>query len=234
MSTPVRPLNFVDHGKVKIKSTRHFPHVANQQIVPLIVHEFASAAAEMPVVFVKNAETGEFTPVAILGFETGENLFYGETWQGSYVPAIVMHHPFALMPTKEDTENLQLVILETDEVLNGTDGEALFTESGEESIYLETRKNALGKYFENTHVTKSFVNFLTEHDLLVEQALNLELNGQKRQLSGVYLINEGKLNALSDDDFLTAKKRGFLSPIYAHLFSVQQLHNLARLKSIKS
>ncbi|NMP30279.1 SapC family protein [Thalassotalea sp. M1531] len=234
MSAPARPLNFVDHGKVKIKPSRHFPHVENEQIVPLIVHEFASAAAEMPVVFVKNAETGEFTPVAIMGFETGENVFHGETWRGSYVPAVVMHHPFALMPSKEDPEQLQLILIETDEVLNGTEGEALFTESGEESKYLASRKEALGKYFEHTHVTKSFVNFLTEKDLLVEQTLNLEINGQKRQLSGVYLINESKLNALSDEDFLTLRKRGFLSPIYAHFFSIQQLSNLARLKSTKA
>ncbi|WP_448211859.1 SapC family protein [Colwellia sp. MEBiC06753] len=231
MSAPARPLNFVDHGKVKIKPSRHFPHVEKEQIVPLIVHEFASAAAEMPVVFVKNADTGEFTPVAIMGFEAGENLFYGETWRASYVPAVVMHHPFALMPSKEDPENLQMIVIETDEVLNGTEGEALFKEDGSETAYLEQRKNALGKYFEHSHVTKAFVNFLKEKDLLVEQTLNLELNGQKRQLSGVYLIHEGKLNELSDQDFLDMKKRGYLSPIYAHLLSVQQLNNLARLKA---
>ena len=234
MSAPVRPLNFVDHGKVKIQPSRHFPHVEKEQIVPLIVHEFASAAAEMPVVFVKNSETQEFTPVAVLGFEQGENLFYGEKWQASYVPAVVMHHPFALMPSQEDAEQMQLVILETDQVLNGTEGEALFTETGEETKYLEQRKNALGKYFENTFITKGFVNFLVEKELLSEQTLNLEINGQKRQLSGVHVVNEQKLNALSDEDFLTMKKRGFLSPIYAHLMSMQQLNNLARLKNTKA
>ena len=233
MAASARPLNFVDHGKVKIKPSRHFAHVEKEQIVPLIVHEFASAAAEMPVVFVKNSETGEFTPVAVLGFEQGENVFYGDSWKGSYVPAVIMHHPFALMPMQEQEEQMQLVILETDEVLNGTEGEALFNEAGEETKYLEQRKNALGKYFENTFVTKGFVNFLVEKELLAAQTLNIELNGQKRQLSGVYIIDERKLNDLSDEDFLAMKKRGYLSPIYAHLFSMQQLNNLARLKANK-
>lgn len=231
MPAPIRPLNFVDHGKVKINPSRHFAHVENEQIVPLIVHEFASTAAEMPIVFVKNPETGEFTPVAVLGFEKGENLFYGQTWRGSYIPAVIMHHPFALMPAQDDPEQMQLIISETDEVLNGTEGEALFEESGEETAYLEQRKNALGKYFENTFVTKGFVNFLVEKALLVEQTLNLEINGQKRQLSGIHLIDEKKLNALSDEDFLAMKKRGYLSPIYAHLLSMQQFNQLAKLKN---
>ncbi|WP_448553379.1 SapC family protein [Thalassotalea montiporae] len=231
MPAPVRPLNAVDHGKVKINPSRHFAHVEKEQIVPLIVHEFASTAAEMPIVFVKNSETGEFTPVAILGFEQGENLFYGQQWLASYVPAVIMHHPFALMPAQDNPEQMQLVISETDEVLNGTEGEALFNEAGEETQYLEQRKNALGKYFENTFITKGFVNFLVEKALIVEQTLNLEVNGQKRQLNGIHLIDEKKLNALPDEDFLEMKKRGYLSPIYAHLLSMQQFNNLAKLKN---
>ena len=70
-----------------------------------------------------------------------------------------------------------------------------------------------------------------EKALLVEQTLNLEINGQKRQLSGIHLIDEKKLNALSDEDFLAMKKRGYLSPIYAHLLSMQQFNQLAKLKN---
>lgn len=233
MSAAVRPLNFVDHGNVKIKPSRHFPHVAKEQIVPLVVHEFANASGEMPVVFVKNSDNGEFTPVAVLGFEQGENVFFGDTWRGSYVPAVITHRPFALMPTPEDASQMQLMVQQTDELMANSEGEALFTEDGSETPYLEKRKNALGKYLEHTHITKAFVDFLAEHELLVEQTLNLEFDGQKRQLSGVYLVSEAKLNELSDEVFLNMRKRGYLSAVYAHLMSMQQLNNLARLKSSK-
>ncbi len=234
MSAPARPLNFVDHGQIKINPTRHFPHVESQQIVPLVIHEFSSAGAEMPVVFVKNAETGSFQPVAIMGFQEGENLFYGEPkWHGHYVPAAIMHHPFALMPSKEDKNNLQVILIETDEVMSGTEGEALFNEDGTESKYLEQRKDALGKYYENMHITTAFVKLLQDKDLLLERTLNIDINDQKRQLSGLYLIDEKKFNALSDEDFSEIRKRGYLSPIYAHLLSVHQLNKLAELKKSK-
>ena len=234
MSAPARPLNFIDHGTVKINPTRHFPHVEQQQIVPLIVQEFSTVAAEMPVVFVKNAETGSFQPVAILGFEAGENLFYGDPkWRGQYVPASIMHHPFALMPSKDDANNLQVIIIETDTVMNGKEGEALFKEDGSETEYLEQRKNALGKYYENMHITTAFVNYLQEKNLLVEQTLNIDINDQKRQLSGLYLVDEKKLNALSDEDFIDLRKRGYLPAIYAHMLSIHQLNTLASLKTSK-
>jgi SapC len=234
MSAPARPLNFIDHGKVKIKDSRHFPHVEGQQIVPLIIHEFSSVGAEMPVVFVKNAETGTFQPVAIMGFEEGENLFYGDpNWRGHYIPAVVMHHPFALMPSKEDKDNLQMILIETDKVMSETEGEALFNDDGSESDYLEKRKNALGKYYENMHVTSAFVQMLQDKDLLVERTLNIDINDQKRQLSGLYLVDEKKLNALSDEEFCEIRKRGYLSAIYAHMLSVHQLSKLASLKTSK-
>lgn len=231
MSAPARPLNFVEHGKVKIKSSRHFPHVKNEQIVPVVAHEFANVGAEMPVVFVKNSETGEFTAVAMMGFEQGENVFYGETWKGAYVPAVITHRPFALMPSQNDPETLQLILVEDEEIMKNTEGEALFTEDGKETKYLEQRKNAIGKYFEHTQVTKAFIQYLVAKELLVEQTLNLDLNGQKRQVNGVYQVSEAKLNELSDEEFINLRKRGFLPAIYAHLISMQQLNNLARLKT---
>ncbi|MFD2165211.1 SapC family protein [Thalassotalea euphylliae] len=232
MSAPVRPLNAIDHGKIKLPKTRHFPHVSDQQIVPLIVHEFSNASAEMPIVFVKNSETGEFQSVAVLGFEEGENLFVGEeTWKGGYVPAVVTHYPLALMPSPENPEDMQVLLIEDDVIMNNQEGEAVFDEEGKETPFMENRKNAIGKYFENMHVTKAFTRFLAEKELLVEQTLNIQLGEQKRQLSGVYLVDERKLNALSDEDFIDMKKRGYLSPIYAHMLSVHQLNNLARMKA---
>lgn len=232
MTAPARPLNFIDHGKVKINVTRHFPQVKDQQVLPLIVHEFSKVAAEMPIVFVKNAETGEFQPVAITGFEAGENLLYGEPkWLGSYVPAAVMHHPFALLPTKEDPDNLQVIIIETDEVMNGTEGEALFDAEGNETEYMKSRKDAIGTYYEYMHITKAFVDFINEKGLLTEQTLSVDVNGQKRQLSGLHLVDEKKLNSLPDEDFIEMKKRGYLSAIYSHMQSIHQLNILALLKA---
>ena len=234
MSVKVSPLNYADHGHLKIKAINNYEHVNAQQVLPVVVHEFSAAAAEMPVVFVKNAETGEFQSVAILGFKPGENLFYNENkWQGTYIPAYATHHPFALIPSENDENQLRVAFSESSLLVSEKEGNALFDDKGNETEYMENRKKALGNYYENTHVTKVFTKVLTDMALLVEQSLSLELNGEKMNISGVYLINETKLNELSDVNFLELRKKGFLSPIYSHMGSLRQLKNLAQLKTAK-
>jgi len=232
MSLKNSPLNYTEHGKVKIKSSNNYQHVNSQQVVPLIVHEFSQASAEMPVVFVKNSESGQFQPVAILGFKSGENLFVQqEKWLSDYVPAYVTHHPFALMPSADDETKLQIIMSESSSLVTESEGNALFDEQGNETEYLQKRKNALGNYYENMQVSQAFVNFLSEKELLQQRTLTIELNGEKLNLTGLYLVDEKALNALSDEDFLILRKRGYLGALYAHLGSLHQLKRLADLKT---
>ncbi len=233
MSIKVTPLNYTDHGHLKVKENKTFAHVNKQQVLPLLVHEFSIAGAEMPVVFVKNTKTGEFQAVAIMGFKSGENVFYDQQqWRGSYVPAYATHHPFALAPTEQDPNQLQVVITESSELVSDDAGEALFDQQGKETEYLQNRKTVLGTYYENMQVTQAFTKILQDHQLLQEQSLTIDLNGEKIALNGLYLVDEKALNALSDEDYLGLRKKGFLPSIYAHLGSLHQLKQLAKLKSL--
>lgn len=233
MNSSIRPVSFEQHGQTKISNTTNYDHSKGQQIVPLVAHEFAIASAEMPIVFVKNADTGEFQPVALLGFEQGDNVFFKDgKWLGRYVPALITHHPFALLPSQNDANQLQLIIKEDSPVVNTTEGQLLFDALGNESEYMEKRKNALGQYFEHTHITKIFVKHLVDHDLLTQQDLTLTLNGEQIAINGVYLVDEKKLNELSSDAFIALREKGVLSPIYSHLNSLHQLSNIARLKTL--
>jgi len=234
MTSAIRTLSYENHNQIKIKHSNDYQHAKDQQVVPLIVHEFARASAEMPIVFVKNAETGEFQAVALLGLSQNENLFYSEKeWLSSYLPALVSHHPFALMPTQNDASQLQMVIKEDSHLVSKTEGDALFDDEGNETEYLEKRKNALGQYFENSQITHAFTKQLSDMSLLSQQNLSLELNGEKIAINGVYLVDEKVLNSMSEEDFLELRKRGFLAPIYNHLGSLHQLSRLAKLKSTK-
>lgn len=234
MTSAIRTLSYENHNQIKIKHSSDFQHAKDQQVVPLIVHEFARASAEMPIVFVKNAETGEFQSVALLGLSPNENLFYSESsWLSTYLPALISHHPFALMPTQNDETQLQMVIKEDSHVVSKTEGDALFDSEGNETEYLEKRKNSLGQYFEHTHLTKLFIKQLSDKSLLSQQNLSLTLNGEKIEINGVYLVDEKALNALSNEDFLELRTKGFLGPIYNHLGSLHQLSRLAKLKAAK-
>ncbi len=75
MTTSISPLNAELHKNLKIQSKHHYPHTKGQNVLPILVHEFAEASAEIPVVFVKNAETGQFQPVVVLGFEPAKICF---------------------------------------------------------------------------------------------------------------------------------------------------------------
>jgi hypothetical protein len=232
MSTTFKPVNYTEHGHLKIQEIRNFPHVANEQIIPLVVHEFSAIASQMPIVFVKNKDTGEFQPVAILGFQQGENVFQRDDgWQSVYVPAVITHHPFALMPVQDQENQYQLMMIEPNNVTNETRGEALFDENGVETPYLVKRKEALGRYYENTLITQEFCRTLQQFELFTPQSLTLNYNGQQMKIDGLFLVDEQKLNQLPDDNFIALRKRGYIASIYAHLGSVHQLYNVARLKA---
>jgi len=234
MTSAIRTLSYENHNQIKIIDSNDYQHAKDQQVVPLIVHEFARASSEMPIVFVKNAETGEFQAVALLGLSQNENLFYSEDkWLSPYLPALITHHPFALMPSQNDENQLQMVLKEDSHLVSKTDGEVLFDDDGNETEYLTKRKNALGHYFESSHVTKAFTKQLSDKSLLSQQNLSLDLNGEKIAINGVYLVDEKALNSLSDEDFLELRKKGYLAPIYSHLSSLHQLSRLAKLKSEK-
>jgi hypothetical protein len=235
MPTTFKPVNNTDHGHLKIKEKRNFPHVAEEQIVPLVVHEFSAIASQMPIVFVKNKDTEEFQPVAILGFRQGENVFQStDGWQSVYIPAVITHHPFALMPVADQENQYQLVMIEPNSATNDVAGEALFDENGVETPYLLKRKEALGRYYENTLITQEFCRTLQKYNLFSPQSLSLDYNGQQMKIDGLYLVDEQQLNQLPDEDFLILRKRGYLAPIYAHLGSVHQLYNVARLKALQA
>jgi len=234
MTSAIQAINYANHSQVKIKSTRDYQHAKGQQVVPLIIHEFSRASGEMPIVFVKNAQTGEFQSVALLGLTTNENLFYSkDKWLSSYLPALITHHPFALVPTQNDENQLQVVIKEDSHLVSNEEGDALFDDEGNETEYMEKRKNALGQYYENSQTTKAFIDFLVEKSLLSEQNLSMKLNGENIGINGVYLVDEKALSTLSDKDFLILRQRGYLAPIYNHLSSLHQLSSLAKLKSEK-
>ncbi|MDP2559533.1 SapC family protein [Psychrobium sp. 1_MG-2023] len=231
MTSPIKPLNANHHSDIKIKSGLNLDSVKRQQVLPLIVHEFAKAGAAMPIIFIKPSEKAEYQPAGLMGLKPDENLFYKEgKWVGDYIPAVITHAPFAMVPTPGEESRLQMLINEDSEQCSKTEGEALFAD-GKETEYLVKRKETLGNYFHSMQLTREFSKVLVEHELLVEQSLTLEIAGEKVRINGLFLIDEKKLNELSDEKHLELRKRGFLAPIYAHLGSLHQVNKLAQLRT---
>jgi hypothetical protein len=77
--------------------------------VPLTVTEFAPAALTFPVIFAGD----DRVPLAVMGLNTGENLFIGA--DGSiepnvYIPAYIRRYPFVL--ANDDTQDRLIVCID--------------------------------------------------------------------------------------------------------------------------
>jgi hypothetical protein len=62
--------------------------------------------------------------------------------------------------------------------------------------------------------------------------LNLRVrdNDKVKTISGCYVVNEERLNNLSDERFLEIKNKRFLPAVYAHLISLAQTERLVKLQ----
>ena len=230
-----QPLHKETHKNIKIKPLQSVEDLATQHALGVVVQEFALAGNQYPIAFVQAKEEGKFFPVALLGLEPQVNLFVTaeNRWDGMYMPARYTHKPFSVIPNPEDA-NLFGIAIDMESVVVGEDeGEALFNKDGEETEYLATRKKSLISYVEHEQITKAFVDELVKLDLLHSQNINVKVGEQEFNLNGLFMVDEKKLAALSDEDFLSLRKRGFLGPIFAHLGSMHQVNNLIRKQSDK-
>ncbi|WP_250458594.1 SapC family protein [Microbulbifer litoralis] len=224
------PLRSDVHGKLKVRELGTFEHVKSAHMVPVTAHEFSRLGAEYPIVFVKNSDTDQFQAVALMGLKVGENLFVdGEKWKGVFVPGAVRNHPFVLAPVGENKEQLMVGLIEGSPVVGEEEGNALFSESGEETDYLKAKKENLVGYLESEQMTRAFVSVLAEKDLLASQNVSVTAGGEKINLGGVYIVDEKKLGELSEEDFADFRKRGFLPALYAQLGSMHQFSRLAKM-----
>lgn len=228
MADNFQPLHKETHKNIKIKPAKSVEDLATQHALGVVVQEFALAGNQYPIAFVQGKDQEGYFPVALLGLEPNKNLFVNadNKWEGMYMPARYTHKPFSVIPSKEDANLFGIAINMDSAVVSEKEGEALFTEAGEETEYLANRKKSLISYVEHEQITKAFIDELVKLDLLHSQNINVKVGGKEFNLNGLFIVDEKKLSALSDEDFLGLRKRGFLAPIYAHLGSMHQVNNL--------
>lgn len=230
------PVRKEQHQKLKLANKRNLAHVAGQHVVPVTASEFAQASASFPVVFIKDPGSERFRSVAMLGLESGENLYYkDDTWLGLSVPQSVGMAPFGLGLDPEK-ENTLTACIDVDSEFVGEDKDlALFEEDGSESELLTNVQKSLGRLYDNERMTENFVKEMLENDLLQELELSLDLSsGEKKKLVGIFTINEEKVKSLSDDKVVDFHKRGLFVPVYAMLGSLGQVNRLVQLRNQSS
>ncbi len=200
--------------------------------------EFRSIQAHYPIFFSKNAGTGEYSAVAMFGFEDKENLFLSDTgWDASYIPLSVKREPFLIGFQQStgagsgDKEPVIHVNMDSPRI-SDSEGEAVFLAHGGISPYLEQINSVLNTINEGYPVHELFIKELVEHGLLEPFALDIELNdGSQNRLMGFYTINEEALLELDGDVLASLNEKGFLVPIYMAIASLSNIRDLIDRKN---
>lgn len=231
MFQKVVPVNKEVHAQTKIKEISSFEFASKFHIAYVTMQEFSRAAAIFPIVFLEDKDKNEFRPVVLLGLNAGQNLFVDAAgkWQASYVPAIIRRYPFALTPRGDDGQYV-VCIDEGSSLVSTTEGAALFDEKGEPTQVIENVKRYLSELQQMDGLTHTFCAFLKENNMFTPLNLRVRDNSKVKNISGCYVINEERLNNLSDALFLEIRNKRYLPAVYGHLISLAQTERLVKLQ----
>lgn len=220
MKTQFVPLNDASHKNLAIGDKVDYSLFETMHMLPLQVQEFMSAATSFPIVFTKNAQTGEFLSIAITALKPNSNkLLKNGQWQCRYLPIQVQLYPFGM--SYIDNDKVILGIDVNNSSVAEHEAHRLFDDSGNQTVYLSKKLELASLQASYHEMTKYFIKVLLNHGLLQPRTLTVTtLDGTKTNIDGIYTIDEGKLQQLDDTTLLDFAKRGFYSAIYAHLCSL--------------
>ena len=232
-------LNNVDHKDVRVITDRSAALGDNVMHAMTFPFEFRSVQAFYPILLHRD-ERGELYPVALFGFQNGENLFLDEQgWHARYVPAMIRRQPFligfeaaARQGAGEQRRMLSLDMAHPR--VNRERGEPLFLPLGGRTPFLEEMATLLETLYHGGELNRKFVQALQEHGLIENVTFDIALaDGSRNQLLGFFAIDEEKVQGLSDAALGQLSRSGFLMPLFMMLASTTNVRTLVDLKNAK-
>lgn len=214
-------LDRTQHASLRLR-TPDARFAAHNPSVPLVLAEFAEAALEYPIVFVKSSD-GPWLALALTGLQTQTNAFVDPQgkWNARYVPASVRRYPFILSEDKAQQLSLAVDMAATH---TGPEGEPLFDAQGEPAQGVRDRMSLLTDFQAQLKLSEAFIQQLDAAGVLVQQNLQVRMDdGRQAAVDGVWIVDEQKLRESPDDKALAWFKSGELSAIHAHLLSLRNL-----------
>jgi hypothetical protein len=232
-------LNNDDHQDVRVITKRSAKYGDNVMYALTFPFEFRSVQAFYPILFHNDASGNPF-PVALFGFQEGENLFLDETgWDARYIPAMIQREPFLIgtqgREDQEDHEKMRVLSLDMDHPRVSMDeGEALFQSLGARSLFLDKIADLMENIYQGYQQNKIFMAALQELELLETVTIDITLDdGSQNQLMGFQTIDENKVQQLSGDDLEQFSRSGILMPLFMVLASTMNIRSLIDRKNAK-
>ena len=200
--------------------------------------EFRRLQNEYPILFQLNPERDSFTPVALFGFEAGENLYLdGDRWDARYLPLAIDIQPFLIGGAPGDVELTQVHIdmghpRAADD--GGGAGVRVFDEDGRPTPYLEGVIDKLGALDAGYEGVADFIAALRRHELLEPFTLEVTLDdGSTNRLVGFHVIDEDRLRGLDAAALGELHAADHLLPIFMALASLSNLTALIVRKNTR-
>lgn len=219
-------LDSVAHRKLRVHAQVGARFGDNQRFVGVVVDEFPRLAMHYPILLSKDADTGQFYCGAMLGFDSGENLFLDDqAAQLAYRPLNLQRGPFA-------TAGSDLAVDLDHPRVNTAGDQELFTAAGGPAPYLQTIMGVMRELRPGLERTKVFIDTLMGLKLLEPIAISARFDdGSKRELAGLYTVSQDELQGLSDAAALDLFRRGYLQLIYLLRNSLHHLSLLVQRKN---
>lgn len=213
-------LNHQVHGALGLaRPERPFDFARRARAMPVTLPEFQSAQKCYPIVF---SDLDNPLPLAVVGKSDDVNLFVDDSgnWErGAYIPAYVRCYPFALATRSED--QFVVVIDRAAEIISEKPEQPFFDG---DKVTPETQSliDFCGQYDAETKATVRFGQRLKELGLLTGQQISSKnADGENEAIASYVAVDPNKLKELDGDAVKELFSNGYLSAIFAHLFSLE-------------
>ncbi|MBB1074805.1 SapC family protein [Rhodoferax sp. 4810] len=235
MSQPqFTPVSFDRHANKLWRRFTSYHFAQSSAVLPLVAAELAKSVMAFPIAFIQD-EAGAYTPVAVLGFNAGQNLFIAPDgrWLGRYIPAVLRGHPFRLASLGND--KLALCVDDNSELVQEVDGEPFFTADGQIAPSVAQLMEFLRQLEHNRQLTITAMATLANHQLLQPWPIKIDQGAAgERQLTGLYRVDEAAFNNAPLEVLTAVRAAGGLPIVYCQLLSMQHLSMLGEMAAAQA
>lgn len=231
-------LNNVAHADTKIILDRAPEFGDDVMFCMTYPFEFRLVLSHYPILIYRDKDNNTAFPIALFGFEEGENLFLShQGWEARYIPIMIQRQPFSIgfQQIQGSSEKQQVITFNPAHPrVNDSRGEAVFNEHGGYTPYLEQVIKMLESIDTGHQQNQLLVEALDKHALLEDTTIAITLkDGSHYELVGFSSIADDKFEALSADALKELNEQKLLLPITMIMASMSNLGNLVDIRNAK-
>lgn len=222
----ITPLTASRHGTIRIGPRPDPVYGARHNHAVLGASEIVHAAADFPLLLMKDGETGAFNIVALFGFAPGQNRYViNGHWQATWLPGAMLRYPFY----RDENAPHGLAIDEACGLLHAAQGEALFID-GQPTRFTTHIAQTIAALVDDIAAAQALAKTFAANALVrpLEMILT-DASGHENQIDGLYGIGQQALDALSDSAVLSLHRSGALRAANVMAASLGQLERVRQL-----